>query len=99
MSYKIFSSKKELVNHYKNAYNYSNKISFQKRVNKFNTISLGYHEFDKEYIKLEKFTGKCLKFKSKDINTKFSLLVQLDNEKVLINTFLYQPFVFDIHIR
>ena len=99
MSFKTFCSKKELVNHYKNLYDYSQKISFQKKINKFNTISLGYYEFDKEHIKLEKFIGTCLKFKSKEINTKFTLLVQLDNEKVIINTFLYQPFVFDIHVR
>ena len=77
--------------------NLESKNSLTKKIRKNSIISLGYHEYDKEEIRLENYRGACLKFKSNNLNSKLVLRSKLDKEVITLNFFFYNPFLFDIH--
>lgn len=86
-----------------NSIELTNKKNFLKTKHKFKAslkkkdwISLGYHESEKEYIRLEQFDGQCIQLKSKGINTKLILTSKFRRNNLQLNFFLYHPHLFDI---
>lgn len=72
------------------------KKTYRMNIKKNNIISVGYHEYDKEEIKLEFYKGACQRIKGSGVNTKIILLSRLDRTNVKLNFFLYNPFLFDL---
>jgi hypothetical protein len=54
------------------------KNDYRKNIKKKDNISVGYHEYDKEEIKLEFYRGNCVRVKGVGINTKIILYGRLD---------------------
>ena len=72
------------------------KRKFAKNVNKKDWVSVGYHEYDKEDIRLEQFDGFCLKLKSSGVNTKLSISSKFRKTDLYFNFFIYHPYLFDV---
>ena len=66
-------------------------------ISKGDFISIVYYDFEKEQIRLQKFTGVCTKLKYKGMNTKisvrssFSSLIAVEQE-----FFVYSPSILEI---
>jgi ribosomal protein L19 len=93
MNYKKFINNKNIL-HDRSHLLY--KSFFSWKINKKDAISVAYHEYDKEEIRLEQYNGYCLKFRSCGLNSKLVLSSRFDKNKVILNFFYYNPYLFDI---
>lgn len=75
------------------------KQQFSKSVKKGDLIHLGYHEHQKEDTKLETYQGYCIYFRSKGINSKLKLFINLKNSKIQVIFFLFNIHLYDIKIN
>lgn len=93
MSLQKFIIKPELT--YNLGFNKS-KEKFVKNVKKKDWVSVGYHEYDKEDIRLEQFDGFCFRLKSSGVNTKLSISSKFRKTDLFFNFFIYHPYLFDV---
>lgn len=92
MSYKAFINKPNLFQ-YKDSLSFKLKNSFN--IKKNDLLVVGYHEHDKEEIKLEQYMGYCVKMRKNGANTKLVMDCKLQKTKLRLNFFFFNPFLFD----
>lgn len=93
MNYQEFINKRQNL---RNKNSLKLKNDYYKNIYKKDIISVGYHEYDKEEIKLELYKGICLQFKGKGLNKKIVLNTRLNKTKVVLNFFFFNPHLFDL---
>ena len=74
------------------------KKDFHKRVTKGDYVSVIYYDLELEQVKLQQFTGVCIKFKSAGLNTKLYVRNVLSNILVEQQFFIYSDAVLDLKI-
>ena len=72
------------------------KKVFQSKVSKGDFVSIIYYDFEKEQIRLQQFTGVCVKLKSKGLNTKIYVRNFIGQVMIEQQFFLYSPSVLDV---
>ncbi len=92
MNYHKFINKKERL---KNKTLLKYKTYQYQYIKKNDFISVGYHEYDKEEINLELYTGTCSDLKGTGLNKKIKMFINLQGTDVRLNLFMYNPHVFD----
>lgn len=75
------------------------KIKFLNNVKKKDWVSIGYHEYDKEDIRLEQFDGFCARLKSSGVNTKLKISSKFRKTDLYFNFFIYHPYLFDLMVH
>lgn len=93
MNYKTLLNSTKLI--YNNNFVPSKKI-IAKTIKKKDFVSIGFHDYEKEEIRLEQFDGQCIKFRSAGLNSKLTLYSKFRKSTIKLNFFLYSPHIFDI---
>jgi ribosomal protein L19 len=74
------------------------KSQFHSRVSRGDIVSIIYYDLDKEQVRLQQFTGICIQFKSRGLNTKIMVSNIVSKVAVTQQFFLYSKTVLDIAI-
>lgn len=74
------------------------KHQFHSEISKGDIISIIYYDLEKEQIRLQQFTGVCIKFKSRGLNTKIVVSNLVSKLEVTLQFFLYSKMVLDVAI-
>lgn len=74
------------------------KENFKQKVSKGDFVSVVYYDIEKEQIRLQQFTGLCVKLKSKGLNTKVYVRNVLGSITIEQQFFLFSKSVLDVAI-
>jgi len=82
---------------FSNLENKTKKI-FHEKISVGDLVSVIYYDLEKEQIRLQQFTGYCVKFKPKGFNTKLYLRNSFNQISIEQQFFLYSRSVLDVNI-
>lgn len=74
------------------------KKAFHQKIAKGDFVSVIYYDIEKEQIRLQQFTGVCIKFQSRGLNTKLFVRNVVGQITVEQQFFFYSQSVLDVAI-